>query len=89
MEGQICKNCKYWEETDVYPIKNMKIGKCKRVKMFWASTEWTEEEREDYVVIRKLLKDRENDKAFVQDGSDYVAYLLTLEEFGCNQFSAL
>ena len=87
MAQQICKNCKYWELTNSYPIKDTKIGKCKKAKMFWDSTEWTDEETEDFDVIRRLKKEHENEKAFVQDGSDYMASLLTLEEFGCNQFS--
>lgn len=86
MKKQICKNCKYWEIKNSYPIKNTIIGECKRVKMFWDSTEWTGEETEDFDIIRKLKKENVNDKAFVQDGSDYMASLLTLEEFGCNQF---
>lgn len=87
MTEEICKNCKYWSLTNDYPIANTQIGKCKKVKMFWDSTEWTDEETEDFSTIRRIKKENENDKAFAQDGSDYIAYLLTLEKFGCNQFS--
>ena len=52
--------------------------------MFWNCTEWVEK-GDDYV--RELNNEHKNDKAFVQDGSDYIAYLITKEEFGCNQFS--
>jgi hypothetical protein len=87
MTQQICKNCKYWELTNSYPIKDTKIGKCKKAKMFWNSTEWTDEKNDDWIAIRTLKKENKTDRAFVQDGSDYMASLLTLEEFGCNQFS--
>jgi hypothetical protein len=48
--------------------------------MFWHLTDWTDEEDR---VLKEKFKD---DKAFVQDGSDYHADLLTLSNFGCNQF---
>jgi len=87
MERNICLNCKFWEVTDSRPIKNMKTGLCTRVKMFWESTEWTDEEVEDsWDCFRVLREENKKDRAFVQDGSDYKAELITLKDFGCNQF---
>ena len=84
MTQQMCKNCKYWKETNSYPIEGEKLGKCKKVQMFWNCTEWVEKGDD---CVRELNKKHKDDKAFVQDGSDYIAYLITKEEFGCNQFS--
>lgn len=81
-----CKNCKYWKISERYPIKNTEVGKCKRVKMFWESTKWAGSDDTDDWSLRVLTDESKNDKAFVQDGSDYQASLLTLEDFGCNQF---
>ena len=84
MKNQICKNCKHWKVTKSFPVEGDNIGKCKMVKMFWDCTEWVNK-GDNYV--RQLKKENKNDKAFVQDESDYRAYLITKEEFGCNQFS--
>lgn len=79
-----CENCKFWDTTEQYPVSKTIVGECKRVKMFWDCTEWKELENEEYG--RVLSEDCKNDKAFVQDGSDYIAKLITLEDFGCVQF---
>jgi len=81
---KICENCKFWDITKQYPLKEGQIGECKRVKMFWDNTEWFDNEDGEY--RRRLIENSKNDKAFVQDGSDYMAQLLTLTTFGCNQF---
>lgn len=81
---QTCENCKYWEATDSYPVKGARIGNCKKIKMFWDCTKWSDESDDYDRVFKKEFKE---DKAFVQDGSDYMAYLITKKEFGCNQFS--
>lgn len=81
-----CKNCKYWEEERAFSnIQNADIRECTRVKLFWDCTEWGDGSNN---YQRVLTKDAEDDKAFVQDASDYSAQLLTLEDFGCNQFEA-
>jgi hypothetical protein len=76
----VCENCKFWNISERYPLKGATIGICKRVKMFWHLTDWADE-------MDRVLKEKfKDDKAFVQDGSDYHADLLTLSNFGCNQF---
>lgn len=75
-----CGTCKHWGEYLDSPT-NIKVGLCSRVPMFWDSTEWKDVGDD---VIR-VLTDEDN-KAFVQDVSDYSAKLLTLAEFGCVQY---
>jgi len=87
---KICENCKFWDTSEKQAIKNGEIGLCRKVKMFWDSTEWVKNDKEDDSdkdwYLRSLTEDCKNDKAFVQDGSDYKAELLSLKDFGCNQF---
>lgn len=78
-----CETCKHWGEYSGTPA-NIKIGLCKRVPMFWDSSEWKEVDG-DY--IRVLID--EGNKAFVQDASDYSAKLLTASNFGCVQHEGL
>ena len=83
-----CKDCKYWdnsEDLDEYSTKIPGIGECRRFKPFWDATGWSENFTKDGHE-RILLPGHEGDLAFVQDGSDYVAYFLTKAEFGCVQF---
>lgn len=80
-----CEDCKYWanskDEHDASDVKGIELGRCKRVKMFWDATDW------DWDADNRVLMDGyENDKAFLQDGSDYRADLITAKEFGCVQF---
>jgi hypothetical protein len=71
-----CGSCKFWKPYDA-PGK-IPVGRCGYVKMFWNNTEWDDETYE------RVLTTPEH-KAYVQDGSDYMASLITLPEFGCNQ----
>ena len=73
-----CENCKYWKDKESYSYSKVNVNKCAKIKMFWACVEWSEES--------ELIKKDSDTKAFVQDGSDYFAELLTLKDFGCNQF---
>lgn len=82
-----CKTCKYWNTVD-YPgdgsslAKNM-VKECRYVEEFWGVRDWRKDEATgDWVDV--LTSDR---KAFVQDGSDYAAVLLTTADFGCNQYA--
>ena len=81
-----CVDCKHWDKnTDSDYPDNFDFGKCRNVVMFWDATEWEEPDYER----RVLTKDAEGKKAFVQDGSDYRAELITLKDFGCNDFTPL
>lgn len=79
-----CKDCKHWEREylrDKWADNpTQEVKKCNKVKMFWDSTDWDKEGDR-----RIFLND---DLAFVQDGSDYHAELLTKSEFGCVMWEA-
>lgn len=78
MTGQ-CKGCVHWELAVEYETGHQfGFGRCKNVPMFWDATEW-DDERDGRQLIEKY-KDR---KAFAQDGSDYMARLITAPDFGC------
>lgn len=79
-----CEDCKFWSEKDKYEeCIGIDVRKCNRVKMFWDCTEWGDEGNN---YERRLTKEAEGHKAFTQDGSDYIAHLLTVADFGCVQF---
>ena len=88
-----CKDCAKWksEPGDSYP-KKIKIGKCNNAPMFWGSTEWTQCNCNGGIGcscdIQMVVRPEIESLAFVQDGSDYYAELLTLENFGCIQWKA-
>jgi len=79
-----CKNCKHWKLKD-YPPRTKETGFCTRLKMFWDATEWNYD-KEGEELERSLKEEFQNEKAFLQDGSDYKAYLITMHDFGCVQF---
>lgn len=80
----MCADCKYWtKDTDMNYPQNIALGKCKRVKLFWDCTEWDEDSGDFGGLV--LKKSAQGNKAFVQDGSDYKAELITFRDFGCVQ----
>jgi hypothetical protein len=83
----VCADCKHWVQRvgDLYP-KEGEVGNCTRVRQFWTSTEWIDD---DAAYGRTFTKEAEGHLAFVQDGEDYKAELLTLGGFGCNQFESV
>lgn len=79
-----CLDCKHWARgTDGHYPDHHGLGKCMRVRLFWDCTEWGDESAD---FQRVFTKEAEGNLAFVQDGSDYRAELLTLADFGCVQF---
>lgn len=60
------------------------IGSCAKLPMFWNATRWAEDGEG-----RELLTEHQDTLAFLQDGSDYVAGLLTRGEFGCANHETL
>lgn len=85
-QNNICKNCKHWKKNEKEVTASLNIGTCTFVEMFWDSTEW---KIENYEGFRVLKEENINKKAFIQDGSDYHAELITKENFGCNQFDSV
>jgi len=79
-----CELCMYWNaEIDEYDLRaNLGLGKCKKVALLWDATDWAEDG-----LSLEFTKEGNNLQAFVQDGSDYIAYLYTRPEFYCAQFA--
>jgi len=70
-----CETCKYWEQAKSYSSAK----RCRKIELLWLSQEWDK--------TTGKLKFKENTPlAFVQDGSDYYAELVTKPNFGCNQW---
>lgn len=68
-----CATCKHWHgEQNADETRT-----CAAVPMLWDATEWSEDGRR--VTSPKFA----NTLAFVTDGSDYFAALLTKPDFGC------
>ena len=74
---QHCETCKFWQASEHETGSNFGLGRCKAAPMFWDATTWDEE------CNRVMLPEYADTKAFVQDGSDYIAKLLTKPDFGC------
>ncbi len=82
-ETGLCKDCKHWVRADKYESGYYQgLGRCAAALMFWDCTEW----KKVGECARVLKSEYENNKAFVQDGSDYYAFLLTKPDFGCVQY---
>ncbi len=74
-----CATCVHWLPTTSDHLCHIKsLGTCQYVRQYWDATEWTKDD--DH---RKVKDSCVNQLAFVQDGSDYYAELLTLATFGC------
>lgn len=85
VKSKECSTCKHWDilERDYRgepSVRDLGIGKCTIVKMYWDMTKWTKKGK------RKYTKEGKKLKAFVQDGSDFMADLLTKPTFYCNQY---
>ena len=80
MNKNICKNCEFWKKEKEEQVEG--VHRCGMVIQMWTASEWTEDD--DHMQVKEAFK---KNKAFVQDGSDYRANLLTTESFGCSEFS--
>lgn len=75
-----CKTCKHWD-----PVKEGEHGAipgsggCKAARQIW---EVTERKPPDYDDLT-LLPEHAGLLCFVADGSEYVAELITMPDFGC------
>ena len=72
-----CETCQHWQRNEHETGSEFGLGRCKAAPMFWDATDWDEE------CNRVLIQKYAGTKAFVQDGSDYSAKLLTKPDFGC------
>ena len=80
-----CKTCKHWRKAGPWETGHgLGLGTCGKFPMYWDATEWSEDDvGTESGVTRKLNDKYKDNKAFLQDGGDYSAYLLTKESFGC------
>ena len=74
-----CKTCKHWTPRGEYEAGHHEgLGRCGAAPLLYDVTEWDDDGDK-----RVLVAEHRTTLAFVQDASDYVAYLLTRPEFGC------
>lgn len=69
-----CKDCKHYDSDP--DLRGLVY--CRRINMMWDCYDWNSD-ASDYVLKEKYKEDR----AFVQDGSDYSAALLVFPDFYC------
>lgn len=75
-----CKTCAHRREAGEYQNwRRFGFGECAKMPMFWGATEWTD----DDAIERRIKAEFSGQKAFLQDGSDYRAYLIVADDFGC------
>jgi len=75
---QQCQTCELWKQPRQPAVEIPGLGVCSYTPMYWNATDWSENGD------RRILHPKYSGKlAFVQDGSDYLANLLTLPTFGC------
>ena len=74
-----CFTCKFWmfDENRPYDVRRLGMGVCDATPMFFNSMEWTG------AGDRVFSQGVERTTAFVQDSSDYRAYLYTRKDHGC------
>jgi hypothetical protein len=79
-----CKTCKHRREAGEYQNwHQFGLGECAKMPMFWDATEWGDDQDEYGDTVRRLKPAYAAQKAFVQDASDYRAYLIVADDFGC------
>jgi hypothetical protein len=82
-----CSNCKHWK-TDRYEqcgdAEGFEVHECKVVNPLWEAQEYVDD---DYQT-KRLTESGMMRLAFAQDGSGYMAKLLTKAEFSCNMWEA-
>lgn len=78
-----CADCKHW--TGPQEHRGNGIGECEKAQMYWDSTEWAKDENGEEDYITRIEIDPSN-LMYVQDASDYSAYLLTKADFFCAHF---
>lgn len=85
-----CDKCQFWQPPKEGEWATIGIGRCDKAKQLWHVTDWSKDDEGDADYIsRVLLPEFADQLSFVQDGSDYMAHLLTKAEFYCAHFAAL
>lgn len=79
-----CKDCSFWnreKEEDYLLPKNTQIHSCRKILPVWEHTT-----QSDPWYTLEWKETAEQELAFVRDGEEYEATLLTKATFGCVQF---
>ena len=74
-----CQNCKHWERREWSDLDS-NLAICTKATMLFEASKWTSL---DGVVSRTIKPEHKDTKMFVQDASDYSAYLYTRNDFFC------
>lgn len=85
-----CKTCKHWEaykDDEEYALRG--AGICHAAKKLWNLSESEQDINNDWLYYRKLKPEAAGVLSFVQDGSNYMAELVTMPDFGCVQHEAI
>lgn len=89
-----CDECKHWNKAYQNQVQSLIVGQCTRAMPFWDASEWSEElsNKNDADGLwngpdRVLKPEFADRKFFAQDGSDYMANVLTAPDFFCAEFS--
>ena len=81
-----CENCAYWKPVDKEEVlDNVGVGSCKYAVERWDAID-SDYTTHDWKTIYTLNSGFEDNKLFVEDGSEYHANLLTRKDFGCIEF---
>jgi len=90
-----CDRCRHWDNTSqaakdaehIIRIRDVETRMCVRIPMYWNATEWVAGvEEDDDLPGRALKAEHAETNAFLQDGSDYKAFLITRADFFCAHF---
>lgn len=94
---QRCETCKHWLNTDAWDVKSAGLKRCNAVRPKWKVEDdipeevsregkWSYEGDEGPLALAwqaATLKAFSAARAVVNDGSQYIAELLTRPDFGC------
>lgn len=80
-----CSDCKFWKEHKHYDVPP-NTRQCTRAVQAWDATGFAKDGdgEDDYTKV-VLLPEYADRKMFTRDGSQYVAYLLTMPDFHCSE----
>ena len=88
-----CEHCKHWKVNNTRgydPWRSLRapyvFRNCVRAVPLWDASEY-DDVGDEYV--RKLDAENADRKFFAQDGSDYIATVITRNDFGCLEFERL
>jgi hypothetical protein len=81
-----CDQCRHWDAEEGKRKFAKGVGLCTKAKPFWDVSEWNDD-GDDMESWGRVLKPEFADQLmFVQDGSDYKAYLVTRPDFFCAHY---